>query len=201
MLYMQRCDNITPKNFFWHIFFEVDVNYIYMEIPKQQKRKPGQSTTKEEKGNSFSDFFNRFSTAVTRITGRAYTFIAAIVIVLVWAITGPVFDFSDTWQLVINTGTTIVTFLMVFVIQHSQNKDTVALQLKLDELLAASTASNKLISVEDLTDEELDVMKKFYAHLSTITEKEKTNKIHSLEEQKEEVEENIKKIKKISVKK
>ncbi len=175
-----------------------------MEMPKQkkqQKQKPDQSSSNKQKGNSFSVFFNRFSTAVTRITGRAYTFITAIGIVLIWGITGPVFNFSDTWQLVINTGTTIVTFLMVFVIQHSQNKDTIALQLKLDELLAASTASNKLISVEDLTDEELDVMKKFYAHLSEETQKEKKNRIHSLEERKDEIEKDIEEVKKIPVKK
>jgi low affinity Fe/Cu permease len=195
---------MLPEKIFWHIFFEVWVNNIYMGIPKQktrQKQKPGQSTSDKPKDNSFSAFFNRFSTAVTRITGRAYTFITAIVIVLVWGITGPVFNFSDTWQLVINTGTTIVTFLMVFVIQHSQNKDTIALQLKLDELLAASTASNKLISVEDLTDEELDIMKKFYTHLSVLSDKEKENKIHSLEDEKDIVEEEIEKVKKTPTKK
>ena len=168
-----------------------------MKTPKQKKQQNQHlEQSDKQKGNSFSVFFNRFSTAVTRITGKAYAFIAAIAIVIVWAITGPVFNFSDTWQLVINTGTTIVTFLMVFVIQHSQNKDTVALQLKLDELLAASTASNKLISVEDLTDEELDVMKKFYAHLSVLSQKEKENKIHSLEDHKELVQAEIEKIKK-----
>ena len=174
-----------------------------MKIPKQKKQQKQKTSlsNKKQNGNSFSDFFNRFCAAVTRITGKAYTFITAIVIVLVWGISGPVFNFSDTWQLVINTGTTIVTFLMVFVIQHSQNKDTIALQLKLDELLAASTASNKLISVEDLTDEELDVMKKFYAHLSEVTQKEKKNRIHSLEEQNDEIEKNIEEVKKIPVKK
>jgi low affinity Fe/Cu permease len=185
-------------------FLKWNINDIYMEIPKQKKRqkqKPESSASDKPKGNSFSVFFNRFSTAVTRITGKAYTFITAIVVVLVWGITGPVFKFSDTWQLVINTGTTIVTFLMVFVIQHSQNKDTVALQLKLDELLAASTASNKLISVEDLTDEELDVMKKFYAHLSILSEKEKQNKIHSLEDEKDFVQEEIGKVKETPTKK
>ncbi len=163
----------------------------------------------ENKGkNKLSQFFNRFSTAITKITGGVYAFIVAIVIVIIWAVTGPVFKFSDTWQLVINTGTTIVTFLMVFVIQHSQNKDTIALQLKLNELIAASHASNKLISVEDLTDEELEVMQKFYVHLSSITKNEKKNQIHSLEEQKEiieneeeNIEENINEVKKIIPKK
>lgn len=135
--------------------------------------------------NKLSQFFNRFSAVVTRVTGGVYAFIVAITIVIIWAITGPIFKFSDTWQLVINTGTTIVTFLMVFVIQHSQNKDTIALQLKLNELIAASQASNKLISIEELTDEELEVMQKFYTHLSSITKKEKENQIHSMEEEKD----------------
>jgi low affinity Fe/Cu permease len=150
----------------------------------------------KKSGNSLSRFFNRFSTAITRITGGVYAFIIAIVIVIIWAVTGPIFKFSDTWQLVINTGTTIVTFLMVFVIQHSQNKDTVALQLKLNELIAASEASNKLIGVEELTDDELEIMKKFYTHLSMLTKKEKENKIHSLEESKEKLEDTVEQIKK-----
>ena len=154
----------------------------------------------DTKKKTLVNFFNRFSASVTKVTGGVYAFITAIVIVLVWAVTGPVFKFSDTWQLVINTGTTIVTFLMVFVIQHSQNKDTIALQLKLDELIAASEASNKLISVEDLTDEELEVMRKFYAHLSSVTKKENDNKIHSLEEQKVKLEKGIEEIKKIPTK-
>lgn len=145
--------------------------------------------------NHLTSFFNRFSATVTKVTGGVYAFIVAILIVVIWGVTGPLFQFSDTWQLVINTGTTIVTFLMVFVIQHSQNKDTVALQLKLDELLAASGASNKLINVEDLTDEELDVMKKFYSQLSSLSKKEKVNAIHSLEEKKEDIEKELEEVK------
>ena len=162
--------------------------------------KKTQATQNKSKNNSLSTFFNRFSTWVTRITGGVYAFIVAIVIVLIWAFTGPLFKFSDTWQLVINTGTTIVTFLMVFVIQHSQNKDTIALQLKLDELLAASGASNQLINVEELTDEELAVMKKFYSQLSALSKKEKENKIHSLEEHKDEIENELKMVKNTPIK-
>lgn len=147
-------------------------------MAKRKKKEPEQ-----KKPGSLKFFFSRFSAKVTKVTGGVYAFIVAIAIVIVWAVSGPLFNFSDTWQLVINTGTTIVTFLMVFVIQHSQNKDTVALQLKLDELIAVSKASNKLINVENLTDEELEVMKKFYSNLSNITKKEKENKIHSLEEE------------------
>jgi low affinity Fe/Cu permease len=105
-------------------------------------------------------------------------------VIITWAVTGPVFKFSDTWQLVINTGTTIITFLMVFVIQQSQNKDTAAIQLKLNELIAAShTASNRLVDVEDLSTEELDVLKKFYIRLSTLAEKEADiHTTHSIDE-------------------
>ncbi len=151
--------------------------------------KNNKTNSKKKEGSFLSRFFNQFSAIITRATGSVYAFITAIVIVIVWAATGPIFKYSDTWQLVINTGTTIVTFLMVFIIQHGQNKDTVALQLKLDELLAASNSSNKMIGVEDLTDEELDAMKKFYVHLSSISKKEKQNKIHSIEEEKESREE------------
>jgi low affinity Fe/Cu permease len=155
----------------------------------------GKDCKEVKKNSKLSLFFNRFSAAITRITGGVYAFIVASVIIIVWAVTGPIFKFSDTWQLVINTGTTIVTFLMVFVIQHSQNKDTVAVQLKLDELIAASQASNKLISVEDLSDDELEIMKKFYTQLSSLTKKEKENKTHSLEEIQEKLEGNVDELK------
>lgn len=159
--------------------------------PESVENQKNENPSKKSEGNKLTLFFNKFSASVTRITGGVYAFIIAIAIVLVWGITGPLFNFSDTWQLVINTGTTIVTFLMVFVIQHSQNKDTVALQLKLDELIAASRASNKLIDVEDLTDEELEKIKKYYADLSDVTKKEKQNKVHSLEEREEKIENKI----------
>src|SRR4051812_27669174 len=93
----------------------------------------------------------RFTVWVTRWMGSVHAFVLALLIVLAWAVTGPIFNFSDTWQLVINTGTTIVTFLMVFIIQRAQNKDTLAVQLKLNEVIAALRgASNRLIDVEDL---------------------------------------------------
>ena len=130
----------------------------------------------------FSRMFDRFSAQVTRVTGKPLTFIVACVIVITWALLGPVFHFSDTWQLVINTGTTIITFLMVFVIQQSQNKDTMALQLKLNELIAATReASDRLIDIEDLTPEELETIKKFYVQLAKLAKKEKSLKeTHSL---------------------
>ena len=131
-----------------------------------------------------SKFFNRFSNVVTKATGKPAAFIIATLVIIVWAISGPIFHFSDTWQLVINTSTTIITFLMVFVIQHSQNKDTVAIQLKLNELIAANCdASNRLVAIEELTDEELDTIKKFYTHLSKVSQKESdVFSTHSLDE-------------------
>lgn len=125
----------------------------------------GNSKKHSEKKSVFKGFFNKFSNAVTKATGKPVTFIIAISIIIIWAFSGPIFNYSDTWQLIINTGTTIITFLMVFVIQHSQNKDTAALHVKLDELIAASGSSNELIDVEALDDEELDALKKFYASL------------------------------------
>jgi low affinity Fe/Cu permease len=134
--------------------------------------------------NAFAAKFETFSNAVTRATGSSYAFLIALLIIILWAATGPIFQFSDTWQLVINTGTTIITFLMVFIIQQSQNKDTVAIQLKLNELIACNAkASNRLIDVEDLTEEELQVIKKFYVHLSSLAKKEgNIATTHSLDE-------------------
>jgi low affinity Fe/Cu permease len=131
-------------------------------------------------------FFEKFSSVITRATGKPLAFILAIIIIIGWAITGPIFHYSDTWQLVINTGTTIITFLMVFVIQQSQNKDTLALQLKLNELIAASsTASNRLISVEDISEAELEVLKKFYSKLADLAKKEENiHATHSVDEAK-----------------
>jgi low affinity Fe/Cu permease len=100
--------------------------------------------------------FDRFASAVTRWTGSPLIFALAVLLVLVWGVTGPIFNYSETWQLVINTGTTIVTFLMVFLIQQSQNKDSQAVHLKLDELLKGmENARNDMIDIEDLTEEEL----------------------------------------------
>src|SRR3954449_10279305 len=116
--------------------------------------------------------FDKFSNKVTKLTGSPIAFMAALALIIVWGITGPIFHYSDTWQLVINTGTTIITFLMVFIIQQTQNKDTIALQIKLNELIASSeAASNRLVSAEDLTTDELEVLKKFYSKLSALSEK------------------------------
>ena len=129
-------------------------------------------------------WFDRFSSAVTRAAGSPIAFGIALGIVVVWAATGPVFKFSDTWQLVINTGTTIITFLMVFVIQQSQNKDTLAIHLKLNELIACdAAANNRLVDIEDLSGEELAVLKRFYVKLATLAENEDdVHTSHSLDE-------------------
>lgn len=118
-------------------------------------------------------YFERFSIKVTALVGSSYAFSAALFIVLLWVATGPFFDYSQTWQLVINTGTTIVTFLMVFLIQKSQNKDSKAIQLKLNELIAADErTSNRMVDIEDLSEEELDKLHKFYEKLSELAQKE-----------------------------
>jgi len=119
------------------------------------------------------NFFERFANWATNATGSSTAFITAMVVIVVWAITGPIFNYSDTWQLVINTGTTIVTFLMVFLIQKTQNKDSKAIHLKLNELLASHAgASNRMVNLEDLTEVELDQLHTFYEQLSDLAEEE-----------------------------
>ena len=119
------------------------------------------------------NFFERFSNWATAATGSSAAFIMAISVIIIWLVTGPVFKYSDTWQLVINTGTTVVTFLMVFLIQKSQNKDSKAIHLKLNELLASHEGtSNRMVSIEDLTEEELDRLYKFYRQLSDLAVKD-----------------------------
>lgn len=117
--------------------------------------------------------FEQFANWATKATGSSTAFILALATIIVWLISGPVFKYSDTWQLVINTGTTIITFLMVFLIQKSQNKDSKAIQIKLNELIAANEkASNRMVNIEDLTEKELDQLHKFYAHLAHLAKKE-----------------------------
>src|SRR5262245_501729 len=111
--------------------------------------------------------FTRFAKAISRATGRPSAFILAVVVVIVWAVTGPLFKYSDSWQLVINTGTTVVTFLMVFLIQNTQNRDAEAMQVKLDELLrVAAGAHNALLDLEELEDVELDRIRGNYTKLA-----------------------------------
>ena len=141
------------------------------------------------------EFFHHIATKVSGAMGSPYSFIIAVLIITTWAFTGPLFGFSDTWQLVINTGTTIVTFLMVFLIQNTQNRDSKAMQLKLDELIRSSSgARNEFVSLESLSDEELQALDKDFevigsnknSHLlkdiHTRLEAEKARRHHSFSE-------------------
>ncbi|WP_276483874.1 low affinity iron permease family protein [Paraflavitalea pollutisoli] len=142
--------------------------------------------TKRSKGKHLSRarLFDKISTKLTHATGSPLASILAVCLIIGWALCGPLFGFSDTWQLVINTSTTIITFLMVFIIQQTQNKDTMALHLKLNELIASQEkASNRLVDIEDLTEEELTVIKKYYARISKLAAQEKDlHSSHSLDE-------------------
>ena len=132
------------------------------------------------------DFFHRFAVKTSQIVGSHWAFLAAVVIILVWLATGPIFHFSDTWQLIINTGTTIITFLMVFLIQHTQNRDAIAIHLKLDELLrGVKGARTGLVDLEDASDQELDELKKDFERLRTVYDSKK-RKIEQIEGAKKE---------------
>jgi low affinity Fe/Cu permease len=112
-------------------------------------------------------WFTRFTKWTARASGKSATFIAAVLIIVAWGITGPIFGFSDTWQLIINTGTTIITFLMVFLIQSTQNRDSEAMQVKLDELIhVMKGAQNALLDLEELEEEELDRIRAGYQRIA-----------------------------------
>ena len=129
-------------------------------------------------------FFEKLASRVALATGSTTAIIIAFTSILVWGISGPFFHYSENWQLVINTGTTIITFLMVFLIQKSQNKESLAVQLKLNELVAAHNfASNRLVDVENMSEEELKVIQKYYSHLKFDTKKDETlQQSHSIDE-------------------
>jgi low affinity Fe/Cu permease len=131
-----------------------------------------------------SELLERFSHQATHATGTSLAFVLALGAIVVWAVTGPIFQFSNTWQLVINTGTTIVTFLMVFLIQRTQNKDSLAIHLKLNEIVAAMAgASNRLIDVEDLTEKEIETLHRHYQKLVSMAKKDlELGESHSVEE-------------------
>lgn len=133
----------------------------------------------KEKGT----LLERFSRQATIWSGSSWAFIAAFGVIVVWGVTGPLFHYSDTWQLVINTGTTIVTFLMVFLIQRAQNKESLAVQLKLDEIVASlEGASNRLIDVEDLSEQEVESLRKQYRQLGKLIKSNEDRASHSIDE-------------------
>ena len=135
-------------------------------------------------GRGLFGFGESFAHVITAFTGSSLAFIIALTTVLIWAALGPVFGFSDTWQLVINTGTTIITFLMVFLIQRTQNKDSLAIELKLNEIVAAlEGASNRLVNVEDLSEAELTSLHRHYQGLAEKAKKDGSlGRSHSVEE-------------------
>src|ERR1043165_1116200 len=133
------------------------------EVRALARPKPKPSDTSKQpakKKSTWSDLFATAACATAHWTGKPIAFLTATGLVIIWALTGPLFGYSDTWQLVINTSTTIVTFLMVFLIQNTQNRDTMALQLKLSELILASEAENRFAKAEDMSDEELEELHK-----------------------------------------
>ena len=136
------------------------------------------------KRNVVSELLEKFSHQATKATGTSLAFVTAVGVIVVWGITGPIFGYSDTWQLVINTGTTIITFLMVFLIQRAQNKDALAIHLKLNEIVAAlEGASNRLIDVEDLSEPEIDALRNYYKRLIELARKDDVlTTTHSIEE-------------------
>jgi low affinity Fe/Cu permease len=139
---------------------------------------------RRKKRSNLGQVLEKFSLKATQATGTSTAFLLAVTVILVWIITGPFFHFSDTWQLVINTGTTIVTFLMVFLIQRTQNKDALAIHLKLNEIVAAlEGASNRLIDVEDLTEEEIKTLHAHYQRLVVMAKRDlELTMSHSIEE-------------------
>lgn len=129
--------------------------------------------------NNKVPFFERFANSVTQLTGTSMAFIVAVLIIVLWAASGPFFNYSQTWQLIINTSTTIVTFLMVFLIQKSQNKDSKAIQLKLNELIASlKGANNRMVNIEDLNENQLDELHEMYMNMAKVT-KSRSEKISS----------------------
>ena len=144
-------------------------------------------TTRTARPAPLGETFENVSRAITRFTGSTAAFGIALGVVIVWALVGPLFGFSDTWQLVINTGTTIVTFLIVFLIQRTQNKDSLAIHLKLNELVSAMQgASNRLIDVEALSEKELDTLHRYYTELASLARTASdVTESHSVEEARE----------------
>jgi len=146
----------------------VNSKHLKPRLPpgEQPEQKSPLAEAREEvaQSNSLNLWFSRFATSIARLVGHPMMFLGAVIALVIWAASGPIFHFSDTWQLIINTGTTIITFLVVFLIQNTQNRDAKALHLKLDELIRShSPAHNDMIDIENLSDEELEELEKRYA--------------------------------------
>ena len=156
------------------------------EVTSRERADAGAESTmrSEDPPNHEKNALERFSETICRAAGSSYAFGIACLVVFAWAVTGPAFAYSDTWQLVINTGTTIVTFLMVFLIQRSQNKDSLAVQLKLNEVVAAiNGASNRLIDVEALSESDLNTLRQHYARLVDLADNDgDLTESHSIED-------------------
>lgn len=160
-----------------------------MASPKTLDKPKG----KRSFGQKITRTFEIFAQKTSKIVGTAYSFGLAVTVIVVWGITGPIFKYSDSWQLIINTGTTIITFLMVFLLQHTQNKDSMALQLKLDEIIAAvEGASNRMINIEELSEEDLTDLKNRYQELvHEVSRREEHSRSTSVERQSKDVFENV----------
>lgn len=146
--------------------------------------KYNQKGTQTKGSKSVINFFENFASVVTKATGNTSASIIAFLFVILWAASGPIFHYSENWQLVINTATNVITFLMVFLIQKAQNKDSLAIQLKLNELVASHEfASNRMVNVEDMSEEELRIIQKYYSKISEFTkEEESLQQSHSIDE-------------------
>src|SRR5213080_3439678 len=141
-------------------------------MPKKPKNPFTEAREQVTRSSTVHLWFSRFATSTAQMVGQAYMFLLAVAVIVVWGLTGPLFHYSDTWQLVINTGTTIITFLIVFLIQNTQNRQDTAIQLKLDELLkGVKGARTSLVDIEDLSDEELDRLHEQFKHLHQTLDK------------------------------
>ena len=151
-------------------------------------------STKDNNNDNKISGFEKVSNTITLYSGSSPVFLGAAGLILVWGLTGPIFSYSNTWLLIANTGTSIITFLMVFLIQKSQNKESIAVQLKLNELVAANSgASNRLLNIQDLSEEELNTLYEHYRKLVELTQKAKSNtKSHTVEDAIDSVKNEIK---------
>lgn len=157
-------------------------------MPAHHRQPYIEARTEVSKSAGLNFWFSRFASATAQIVGHPYMFLAAVIVLIAWAVSGPFFHFSDTWQLIINTGTTIITFLVVFLIQNTQNRDAKALHLKLDELIRSHhPANDDLIDIQKLSDEELDELEKRYEKIRKACEARRAGRKFSAETDADEI--------------